>query len=361
MISYLPAWNAAEWVLVVCLVLLALILLLILYTLYLRFWAAIEIRRAHRVKVLWQPLFFACLLPTGNARIDRLPVLPSSMVPAFCRLWCSLLEMISGGAHNRIRAIGQDLQLFSRLQPLFRHRRFEYRLLAVVCLGHLGGVRASHRLQDAIATEKSPVLALAALDALMVVDQSAGLHWALVGRNQHHWPTERLVQVFSQADKEWVVAALMRAIDNGAKEDVPELLKLLAGLHMPVAATDIRALSEKYASSPEVISHLLPLVNHSVLHHWVRALLRHRHTNVRIQAARAIRRVGRSSDLKPLLPLLKDPDWWVRYRAMQAIYTLPGVTRQDIVDQVAQLDDPFAVDILNHVESEYAWQQRVRG
>ena len=283
------------------------------------------------------------------------------MVPAFCRLWCSLLDMISGGAHDRIRAIGQDLQLFSRLQPLFRHPRFEYRLLAVVCLGHLGGVQASHRLQDVIAEEKSPVLALAALDALMSVDQPAGLYWALIGRKQHHWPTERLVQVFSQADKEWVVDALMRAIDNGDREDVPELLKLLAGLHMPLAATDIRALSEKYASSPEVISHLLPLVNHSVLHHWVRALLRHKQTSVRIQAARAMRRVGRTSDLKPLLPLLRDPDWWVRYRAMQAIDALPGVPKQEIENQVTRLSDPFAVDILKHVESENAWQTRIRG
>jgi HEAT repeat protein len=84
----------------------------------------------------------------------------------------------------------------------------------------------------------------------------------------------------------------------------------------------------------------------------VRDYLRHPAWQVRVQAVNVLGRLGASDDGKAILPLLSDSEWWVRYRAAQALCALPGIELSDLRHLSAQHEDAFARDMLVHVLAE---------
>jgi len=84
----------------------------------------------------------------------------------------------------------------------------------------------------------------------------------------------------------------------------------------------------------------------------VRTLLGHEDWQGRVQAARALGRVGERSDAARLTRLLGDPQWWVRYRAAQALRELPLLAQADLDAVRASLTDRFALDMLDQVLAE---------
>jgi hypothetical protein len=52
--------------------------------------------------------------------------------------------------------------------------------------------------------------------------------------------------------------------------------------------------------------------------------------------------------------LLADREWWVRYRAAQALVELPWLKRADLEALHATLDDRYAADMLAQVMAEQA-------
>lgn len=73
---------------------------------------------------------------------------------------------------------------------------------------------------------------------------------------------------------------------------------------------------------------------------------------VRTQAAAALGRVGTPEDRPALFALLRDPTWWVRYRAAQALtsgrFGAPG----EIAAEADQLGDRFAREMFQHALAE---------
>ena len=52
--------------------------------------------------------------------------------------------------------------------------------------------------------------------------------------------------------------------------------------------------------------------------------------------------------------MLSDPEWWVRYRAAQALLAMPFVTLAEVARTRDAMGDEFARDILDHVMAERA-------
>jgi HEAT repeat protein len=71
-----------------------------------------------------------------------------------------------------------------------------------------------------------------------------------------------------------------------------------------------------------------------------------------VLAAKALGRIGDASDVDRLVGLLGDREWWVRYRAAQAIVELPSLGRAQLDALQAALTDRFAADILAQVMAE---------
>ncbi|HEX5538590.1 MAG TPA: HEAT repeat domain-containing protein, partial [Methylophilaceae bacterium] len=73
---------------------------------------------------------------------------------------------------------------------------------------------------------------------------------------------------------------------------------------------------------------------------------------VRVQAANVLGRWGGPQDLHGLLALLAAPEWWVRYRAAQAIVALPFMQAEALARIAHELGDPYARDMLRQAMSE---------
>jgi HEAT repeat protein len=73
---------------------------------------------------------------------------------------------------------------------------------------------------------------------------------------------------------------------------------------------------------------------------------------VRVQAARALARIGERTDIDLLAPLLGDREWWVRYRAAQALASLAALYGQPLDVVGHTLSDRFARDMLAQVMAE---------
>jgi HEAT repeat protein len=73
---------------------------------------------------------------------------------------------------------------------------------------------------------------------------------------------------------------------------------------------------------------------------------------VRMQAARLLGRLGQERDVALLETLLADREWWVRYRAAQAIVALPFVGLDQLGVLLSRQRDPFAHDMLAQAMAE---------
>jgi HEAT repeat protein len=81
-------------------------------------------------------------------------------------------------------------------------------------------------------------------------------------------------------------------------------------------------------------------------------LARHPAWPVRTQAATALGRLGGAEERGLLLDLLSDPQWWVRYRAAQALFAGRMGTRDELAALAGGLGDRFARDIVAQVLAE---------
>jgi hypothetical protein len=66
--------------------------------------------------------------------------------------------------------------------------------------------------------------------------------------------------------------------------------------------------------------------------------------------------MGEDDDEKRLVPLLSDREWWVRYRAAQALSRLPHMDEPKLKTIQAVQSNPFARDMLAQVMAEVQLQ-----
>jgi HEAT repeat protein len=71
-----------------------------------------------------------------------------------------------------------------------------------------------------------------------------------------------------------------------------------------------------------------------------------------VQAAKALGRIGERADTARLVQLLADREWWVRYRAAQALVELPWLKRAELAALASGLEDRYAADMLAQVMAE---------
>jgi HEAT repeat protein len=110
-----------------------------------------------------------------------------------------------------------------------------------------------------------------------------------------------------------------------------------------------RALDDE---SVAIVTAALRLVNLPGSRGRVRALLAHQDWQVRVQAAKALGRIGDRGDVDRLAALLGDREWWVRYRAAEALVDLPWLARADLAALHASLTDRYAADMLSQAMAE---------
>ncbi len=322
-------------------------LLLLVQTVLLRMQLVVRQRREQRLTEQWQPLFAQSM----TALPQSLPPIAQSDWDAFLRLWINTQESLTGESKHKLNQLAWACGVNHVAQQMLVQKSMRARLIAVTTLGHLQEKNAWAKLIS-ITEDPHPLLSLAAARALMQIDANAALAELLPAfTHRHDWPLNKIANMINEAGPDAVTGPLTQAVEIAAPEDFPRLVRLLDAAHSEQALPAIRSILHS-ATDDRVISACLQALTDSDDVELARTYLRHPSWFVRVQAVSALGRIGSKSDRDALIAPLSDSVWWVRYRAAQALASLPQVTLDDVRQIRDSSKDRFAQDILTQVIAE---------
>jgi HEAT repeats len=294
----------------------------------------------------WQPLLEQAII---NPAME-LPSLQSKDAVFFLKLWNHLHEKLSIDATLALNQIGARMGCYALAHQMLRGGGRSKHLLAILTLGQLRDRAAWHDLM-AEAVFVDSAASLNALRALAQIDADAVIREMtpqLLTRDD--WPAGRIIAIFQESPPRFH-APLLAAASEGPSKQQLKALRMVEGMHLslplPVLA---HLLDEKMA--PELIVAALRVTLYPQLLVVVRTHLTHTDWRVRVQAVKALGRIGRASDVSLLSTLLDDSEWWVRYRTAQALADIPSFNRSMLDHLLSLTDDRYAHDILNQVMAE---------
>ncbi|HWJ94983.1 MAG TPA: HEAT repeat domain-containing protein [Telluria sp.] len=326
----------------------ALLLTLVLAAeiLRLRFALRLHQRREAAAFAKWRP-------PLHDAIVGITPLSLPELKPAerlhFLTLWVHLQASVRGDATEELNDIARRVGIVPRVRTFLQRGPRAHRLLAALTLGHLRDRDAWPQLLQ-LAGQPDKALALTALWAMVRVDAKAAAEYMTpLFVEREDWALARVAGILQQAraDASEVLARMLPTLDEAR---LPRALRIAEALRMQLpAATLDAALSSE---SPALLIAALRGIETPLAIEAVRRLLAHDNWQVRVQAARALGRVGEAADVDRLAALLSDREWWVRYRAAQAMAELAALSGRDLTELRAALTDRFGADMLAQVMAE---------
>ena len=196
---------------------------------------------------------------------------------------------------------------------------------------------------------------MAALRALVAIDaeRAAVIAMPLIAK-QRDWVPVLLALMLRQATP-YLQQALLLYAEQQVLESPQHLLymlRLLALLPQNKPLPLVGKLSPHSELEPEMLSVCLRLVSHPAELTWVRTCFGDRRSNVQVQIAGILARMGTPQDAHYLLSLLNSEYWWVRYRAAQALLQQPFMNGQAMRRLIKSRTDVFARDMLMHIVAE---------
>jgi hypothetical protein len=277
--------------------------------------------------------------------------IPKRYYQTFMIMWNNFQDNLIGMEKDRLNELFIKLNMDKVAMNMLKSRHDEDRLLATLVLGNL-------KYEDAVdnllisSKDNNIHLALASIHSLVKVDQERAID-PLVGfiKARDRYPVYKISRIIHDFNSEIVTAPLLRLIEEASREDKPKLMLLMQEADSYAAANMARNFLMT-SSDSEIISASLKLLatfGEPKDKELIKKYLGDERSFVRMNAAKALGKVGNLSDLTYLEKLLVDFDWWVRLRSAEAIMALPGMTKEKIIKMRDTQIDSFAVDVLNHV------------
>lgn len=335
--------TAALWTGVAALLLTALLgLQIIVMRMSLRRRERIDARALAR----WRPVLNAAIV--GEIPATLPPLRASERLP-FLRLWAHLQGSLRGEASEALNEVARRAGIDAYARTLLGRGARPARLLAALVLGHLRDRQAWDGLMG-MAELPDDTMSLTALWALVRVDPRAASDYMVpLFIEREDWALSLAAGILQQAG-EAAGAALAEHLPRLDAARLPRGLRIAEALNATLPA-GLLAEALRSEAMPVVIAALRSVRTPETIGE-VRALLAHPDWQVRVQAARALGRVGERADAERLVALLGDREWWVRYRAAQALLELPALPRAELESLRAGLTDRFAADMLSQAMAE---------
>jgi len=330
----------------------ALVLFLMAYILFLRVLLLLKERRFHDLSMTWSPI----LLSGKGNEPDRLPHINYADRFSFLILWNKLRAEKDEDVNMRdwMNSVAVATGIDRVARRLLEKRSIRKKLLAVVTLGQLRDKSQWDKLCQ-IAVSDHALLSLAAAQAIARIarEAAAPIFIPLIVRRVD-WPAAKVASILGEIGPDLVSKPLADAVINAPNDEMRRLIPYLETCHGFVALPVVRRIL-KDPHDDKVIGPCLYVIgkfrDEKDLQ-LVRQYLAHSRWHVRAQAAACLGRIGIKGNEKNLVTLLTDPEWWVRYRAAQAIVDLSFSSLERIHKLKEELDDRYARDILEQVIAE---------
>lgn len=311
-------------------------------------WRAVRLARRHSATLArWRPL----LVRAAAGEIVAPPRLPAAECLSLLLLWNQLQESLRGESHDRLNVLGERLGLYTLARRLELSRNLALRVLGHATLGHFAHVSDWARLDQGMQALHTPA-SLAAARALLRIDaESAAPH--VLQRYLAHtdWPSPRVGTLLRESPHEAIAESFVQRLLDGSLYERLRLLPLLRFAEVPNLDSVLDRLV-RTSREPQVLSIALRQLHGPAALPDVRRLALHDDPLVRSAAAQALGRIGTDADQDLLLPLMSDANWWVRYRATQALLGMPRISADDVVQLRRTVSDRYARDMLDQVMAE---------
>ena len=324
-------------------IVLAIVLLVVILLMRLALQAS-ERRRARFVDT-WKPLLAESLLE----RPGGLPPIRKTDELAFLYLWNYYQESVRGDSKDNLNAVARLAGADGIAKRWLEHRTMRLRLIAVTTLGHLREASCWDALER-LAADENAFLSLASARALIHIDAAAAMSVVIpLIASRTDWSPVKVAGILNEAGTEIVAKPLAHAAASAPPDQAVRIIRCLEATRSTGALPVIRQMLLEQAPDDRVIPaclHLFGEFGDPKDLPIVRAYAGHALWPVRVQAAAALGRMGTEEDQERLIRMLVDEQWWVRYRAAEALARLSFIGREKLQMIQAGQTDPRAKEVL---------------
>jgi hypothetical protein len=312
------------------------VILLLLGILLLRFLRRADERRRRTVTETWRPLLAQCVVEVPEV----LPPLQPRDHIVFLYLWNHCYESIRGDARGQLNELARRMGTDQAAKQLLHARSLRRRLLAIVTLGHLQERSVWSELATLLEADNA-FLSLVTAKALLNIDAQAAIPLLIpVISRRTDWSPLKVVAMFESAGPGLAAETIAKAASQAPPEIGARLIRHLAATQSPQGLPPLRALLQRGAPPDGILAACLFLFGECSDPRdvaTIRAHISHPTWYVRLQAASALGKMGVEEDETLLITLLDDEHWWVRYRAAEALSSLPWMTPERLSELCAAL------------------------
>lgn len=306
------------------------------------------IARHHRSEQ-FREVWFRLLIKSMMKTTQELPPVRHGDARDFFRLWNYLSESIRGDDRNGLNATMRLTGMDRVAATMLKSYRLDDRLMAVVALGHVRE-RAVWNTLEQFVVSRTPELSLAAARSLIRIDSQAALAILipLVGIRTD-WSFVKVATMLNEAGPEQVVEALAHAVREASVDATVRFVRCLEAVGSPGALPVVREILARENCDSQVVVACLRCCRRYATGQdlgMVRAYLAHPHHLIRLHAVLALGRIGTEEDEPLLIDRLADDEWWVRYRAAEALAGLSFVSTDTLARLHAEHPLQQARDVL---------------
>jgi len=298
-----------------------------------------------RLRKRWWPIIAGATISADFDNAGDLLVLKRGSRTKLLREWCRFRTYVRGSSDSSLELLAEQLGLLRVARRLMHGRSVSNKLLAVQALGFLGDDESWDEIEVLLDHDNISISITAAI-ALVHINANKAIRiiMPLVGKRQS-WPRTQVGRMLNLAGPDVVTGPLCDAIETANSDEACRLLRF----YESASTNDMDSLIARLLTSrsePAFLAAALKSVRGQLPDEVIEGLATHEVWFVRMQASNLLGRSGRREDYRILEPLLSDAEWWVRYRAAQAITKLPFLGPNALRKLRDRQEDPYAKDIL---------------
>lgn len=290
----------------------------------------------------WQPVLVLRALGEKVA----LPVLEKHDINRFLILWLHLQESLLGEPRAHLNTVMNEINLSGELYKRLFKGTLADRMIAITTHGYLRDEHVWNELEDLLHSPTS-ALSISAARALTSINptKAAPIVFPVIAERRD-WPAQKVARILKESPKVFTTSFL-EYVEKAMHENQPYLIRLLRLLHVQHLNQSPSYIREilSYADKPELVLAALKLVREAKDLDLVRLLLRDGSWQVKVQAAKVLKRLGTKADIAALTSMLYSKNWWLRYRAASAINSMPFLSKNDFDEINTTLTDKYARDM----------------
>ena len=240
--------------------------------------------------------------------------------------WNALQDAVRGEGGERLNAIARTLRFEVVARRFLHSRQVGRRILGIRTLGHLRDPSSWQSLQEQLNSANALVSFYAAAALVSIDAQRAmpGIMNQLAERES--WPGEAMARLLVDAGADVAREPIRALMLSLAPAKIPPLLPWLAHVDAVLGSEVAVELLHRHPDDMHIAAAaLLVILDPQLLPEFAR-YADAGDADVRQNLAVAYGQLGAIGDIEPVLRLMCDRVWWVRYRAGQALLKLKGMT-----------------------------------